>query len=395
MGNLTNFQRLDFHDQVLLERKGKLLYESLYNNLSQHMVSFSQHGDFDGNSEDQNLFIRDVPDYLQTFPIGKHKVHRSVKTFSGSLIHLDKHQDFSSYLNAHFSTKKRSQFRMYRKRLEDCFTIEHKIYYGHIERENYEYLFDCFKSLLKERFEQKKEINDSLMVWGQYYKTAFDQINRKEACLSTICHEGKPIAMSLNFILGSKIVFGYVKTYDIAYSKFGLGYTESFNMIKWAYQNKMEIFDLLKGSYDYKDRFTDGIYHFKKELIYSKRKLWPLLMGNLFYIYLKSFYALYEAYTTIKKAPFYTFFKKHLTKTGNIIPYQRETRMLEIDHWPLDHMYPVAHNNIPEHWMKKVVYDHCFDHKTTLKSLQLFLYKNSKEHLFIHEGESVLEYTMN
>src|SRR5690606_5565875 len=125
----------------------------------------------------------------------------------------------------------------------------------------------------------------------------YRQILDRQACLSVIYHRERPIAISLNFILG-KIVHGFTRSFDMAYSKFGLGNIELLNMVEWCFEQNFEVLDCMKGEYHYKNKFTDTSYDFTIQLVYDKG-FGQKLKGLSLYYGLSAFYALYHALRSV------------------------------------------------------------------------------------------------
>jgi hypothetical protein len=220
--------------------------------------------------ESENYIIHDVPDYLNISlnTSNKNIRFKKISTYKGSMITLSKYKNLEHYLKSNFSTDRRSKFKTYKKRLEASFDIRYRVYNGEISKEEYERLFSVFPKLIEKRFDLKGTHHHDLAVWDRYEQNSFALINAKKACLFVIYDEDKPISISLNPLLG-KVMYGYVRTFDADYSKFYLGFTDLFFQLAWCYENKIEIFDLLKGTYDYKSKLTDHAYFFNKYLIYD------------------------------------------------------------------------------------------------------------------------------
>ncbi len=61
-------------------------------------------------------------------------------------------------------------------------------------------------------------------------------------------HDKNPISIGLNLING-KLIYRYIKAYDVDYSKFYIGLIDIVKQLEWCFERKFEIFDLLKGDY--------------------------------------------------------------------------------------------------------------------------------------------------
>ena len=58
---------------------------------------------------------------------------------------------FCKFLDV-ISKKSRYKFKTYAKKIDSSVNIYHKVYYGHIDDETYEFVFDYFRTLLRKRF---------------------------------------------------------------------------------------------------------------------------------------------------------------------------------------------------------------------------------------------------
>src|SRR5690606_20226837 len=95
-----------------------------------------------------------------------------------------------------------------------------------------------------------------------------------------------------------KIVHGFNRSFDMAYSKFGLGNIELLNLVQWCFEHGFEILDFMKGEYDYKNKFTDTSYNFTIQLAYAPES-GQRRNGLLLYYGFKAFYALYNTARTL------------------------------------------------------------------------------------------------
>ncbi len=257
--------------------------------------------------------IYDVPDYLLVEPhLKKGIMHTKVNTFRGSLILLHRFANLEELLKEKLSAKRRSQLRGYQRKLKYSFSIRTKMYFGEISREEFNFIFDIFYRMLDNRFNEKQTKNDDLPYWEKYKEVIFPLINEKRACLSVIFDEDLPISISLNIVRDS-MLYGYMKSYDIDYSKFGLGFLDFINLLEWGYQNQMSTFDFLKGEYAYKEKWIDHEYYFQKHVLCNAQSLLSRFWFRLLSTRLKVFYwiltvlkgiGLHKVYHALKKGVF-------------------------------------------------------------------------------------------
>ncbi|MBC8767854.1 GNAT family N-acetyltransferase [Arenibacter sp. BSSL-BM3] len=276
---------------VFLENRDLNYFYSRITNILSGQVEFLN-GSSTISDPKNILLISDVPGYLNTeLSKGSCWHLKKIDTFKGSLINLKNYKDDSDYLLKTFSSSRRSKFRTYQKRLEHCFNITYKSYYGEIDIDEYESLFNQFLELINRRFDQKQAVNDDLVRWKVYREIAYPLILKKEACLFVIYDGDKPISISFNPIHG-KTIFGYIRAYDIDYGKFYIGFTDIIVQLKWCYDNNFTVFDLLKGEYEYKSQWTDTEYYFEKHVLYNSSFIIPHLKAKVLILKIKTIYQL-------------------------------------------------------------------------------------------------------
>nr|WP_299345852.1 GNAT family N-acetyltransferase [Allomuricauda sp.] len=376
------YKSLDFHDEVLLADKVHELWDSFHNTYSGKLLYKT---DIDSSLNSKPVFyIKDVPDYLSVqYP--SELAIKTIKTFDGTLINCTEYPNYESYVKANFDGKRKAQFNSLKQRLEHCFDIRHVFYYGKISRREYETLFEQFKKLLKIRFQQKEVPNDSLALWNSYYESAYNKILQKKACLSVIYHGDKAIALSLNFIL-DRVIFGFIKTYDISYSKFGLGFTENLNMIQWAFENGFEVFDFLKGDDAYKSRFTTNTYTFEKHLVCPKKDFKARALTTLLFVGMNTFYFIfnklkYIGLHKIWRSIYGAYYRVTSRSTIETDELRIDSLNTEVDDLQEHHQINV--DEILSPILRKSVYDFCFKHKEILKNVQILKLKHKQDEILI------------
>src|SRR5690606_19884949 len=160
-----------------------------------------------------------------------------------------------------------------------CFDINYKMFYGKIEKEEYDFLMNSLKKMLVKRFKQRNNVNERLHEWDHFHKIIFPLINQKKASLFVIYDEKKPIDISLNYH-HDKIFFSAIASYDIDYAKFGLGHIDIYKQLEWCILNHYQIFDLGMGDMEYKSKWCNTIYKFNHHFIYQKRSIYSALITS-------------------------------------------------------------------------------------------------------------------
>ncbi|MEP3836532.1 MAG: GNAT family N-acetyltransferase [Algibacter sp.] len=214
--------------------------------------------------------LKSIPRYLKpTFNID-YKTKRITQFHQGYAIKINKNYTcVDTHVTAQFKKKAR-EIRRYVKRLEMCFDISYNMYFGDISQLEYDNLFEELRVMLQERFIQKKEINDRLLEWDRLYNMFYDLINENKASIFVVYESGKPISISLNYILG-RFYFNAIASYNLDYSKFGLGNVIIYKQLDWCIANKFTHYEMGRGDYDYKRRWSNQIYTLDHFLVIPKR----------------------------------------------------------------------------------------------------------------------------
>lgn len=213
--------------------------------------------------------IRLIPEYF-SIKLRKESYNVSkIKQFNwGYSILLKDFKTSDGYLEKQFNSNFRKVIRRNIRRLESCFNIQYKMYHGEISREKYESLISALHKMLVVRFNQRGESNKELLHWNQLWNITYDQILNRRASLFVIYHEDHPIEISLNYHF-DKILFSSISSYDINYSKFGLGHVEIYKQVEWCLKNDYILFDMGVGGMDYKRRWSNNIYRFGHHIVYG------------------------------------------------------------------------------------------------------------------------------
>jgi len=283
-------RNFDFIPDLSFLKKGKF---ALYSNIGATHTKGISYSFTDSISKDYKkrvFLIYDVPQYFDLESSNKPNdlSIKKIKQYPGFLIDLKSYDNLDAYLKKNFSKSGRYKLKKYRRRLNEAFSISHKMFYGAISPQEHEELFEKFRSLLIKRFTKKRIINNNLNweEWDFYKEVSLQMILEKKASLFVIYDDQTPIAITLNF-LGSKSIFDAITVFDIDYSKFNLGYTNVMYLIEWCFENDYTILDLSKGYFDYKKRWANQIYNFEHHILYDRTYLPSLLLANCLSVVLK------------------------------------------------------------------------------------------------------------
>jgi len=218
------------------------------------------------------LLVYDVPTYFESGTKEKHKNlgFYATKQYPGYLIALEEYKDIAHFMSSTFSKSSRYKLNKYKRRLEECFDIDYRMWFGHIPKDEYDSLFKDFRRLLEKRFDDKGTVNNNLDTkeWEFYKEVAYPMILQKKAALFVIYDTGEPISVTLNYF-SDTVVFDAITVFDIDYSKFHLGSVTVMKLIEWCIENKYGKLDFSKGFFEYKTRWANKTYDFEYHIYYD------------------------------------------------------------------------------------------------------------------------------
>lgn len=338
---MTKIKTITFLKAFLAENSLPPIYSKI---TSEKGVDYNAKIESNFGLKDQVLIVKDIPDYLNIH-INKQLTNfvvNRIKTLKGHLIELHSFQNIVDYLKSNFGTKSRSNLRRYQNRLETCFNIKYTVYYGSVEKQEYNKLFIALKDLLIRRFNEKKEANYELQHLEELQDVVYDLILNKKASLFVIYDGNKPISIRIN--MHKKALSFYILSgFDIDYSKFHLGTVDMLKNIEWCINNGFEVYDLLKGYDYYKKKWATKTHYYYNHIIYNSNSMNLSLIGknktfkgNIKYKFYNVFkkYHLDTKYKEFKKAIFgikNTFIKKEKSFVISDFNSKITNKLTEID----------------------------------------------------------------
>ena len=213
-----------------------------------------------------------IPDYLKTKLNNENKlILKKFGLSKGYCIDLSEFENVEHYLKFQFK-KNAKTIRRYVNRLESCFNIEYKLFYGHISKIEYDNLLMNLRSMIVQRFKQRNEASKSLKEWNRTVTLTYPLILEKRASIFVIYNNGIPIEIAINYHY-KRILFSYISSYDIDYAKFGLGHVEIYKQLEWCIANNFHRFEMGWGDLDYKRRWSNDIYNFEQHLFTRNKSL--------------------------------------------------------------------------------------------------------------------------
>ncbi|MBS9463883.1 GNAT family N-acetyltransferase [Flagellimonas sp. 389] len=329
------------------------------------------------NFNNNVFFVKDIPGYLQAYPPKNLKL-KTIPTVEGYLIRFDHFNTFDDYLDQSFSPKSKSNFRRYTNRLEKCFDIRYKMYYGNITKAEYHHLFDVLKDLLVRRFQQKKEANYELEHLGEFRAVLFDLIRNKKANLFVIYDKHRPISIRINMRY-KNIAYYILSSYDIDYAKFHLGSIEMLKNAEWFYQQEFEAYDLLKGYGYYKKKWATHTYYCENHIIYDTKSINSRILSSFLIVSGSAYQRLIKTLKSLKLDAPYKKLKKHLFTLLHQKNSQKPT-LVSINYLPIEHdsLSPIDIENDSNYsFLRKTVNDFLFITQESFDDITI--YKSEKK----------------
>ena len=336
--------------------------------------------------------LKFVPSYLK-FKLKNEKTFTTKKVFqfNGHAILLNSLSDANDYLMKQFKTKFRTLVKRSVNRLESCFDIKYKMFYGEISKHEYDFIMNTLKNMLQLRFQQRGEINERLLEWDHFHKIIYPLINEKKASFYVIYDNEKPIDISLNYHF-EKIFFNAICSYDIDYAKFGLGHVDIYKQLDWCIANNYEIFDMGMGDMDYKLKWCNTVYDFEHQFIYSKNsifaslgvfqittKLWLknyLKSKNIHHHYKKIRNVLRSNKNNVEEYNSKDFLKYQINEVKNVNEYKN--------------LSPIDYHKDEFTFLRKIVYDFLYSKTEHISNTTIFKI-SGEEKTYLIKGEKHIQ----
>ncbi|AXP82442.1 hypothetical protein CJ739_3380 [Mariniflexile rhizosphaerae] len=345
----------------------------------------------------QSVVFNLVPSYLH-INIDNQLMRQKVFHKHGYAINLDGITSVDSYIKSNCSTNFKKNVARSLNRLESCFNIKYNMFYGNIQKEDYDLLMQCLHEMIMKRFQQRTGRNKVLTNWQDYTSKTYSLINNKQASLFVIYNENEPIEISLNFHFNN-ILYSSISSYALDYSKFSLGNIEIYKQLEWCLANNVMLFDMGYGDLDYKKSWCNLMYNFESHVIASNNK--PVAKMYAFFLKLK--YRLINFLIAKKLNDSYYnlkgYFKKETPKnTSNIPEYKTE----HIDGAAIetqDKQDITQELNTNFRFLKKPIYDFLYTNNEHIKNISVYklnkpdktyIATGSKNHLKITASQNEL-----
>lgn len=273
---------LNFYITTLIKHEDLPFYDEVINNITNKPIVISK-----SNTKTKNkpYLIEEIPPFIQT-KLNKKMSKFSFKRITGFLVDLKGVKSIEDYMNNQFGAKSRSKIRSYIRRLNTCFNISYKMYYGDIERTEYEKIFNTLDRIIEERFKQRGENHNASKYWNFYRGKTYKLLKEKKASIFVIYDNDKPIDICINFHYDA-VLLNDIRAFDIDYAKFRIGYIDIYKQLEWCLENNISIFDLSAGVFSYKKQWCNVTYKNTNEIIYRKYSFKSMVISFCLYLMFK------------------------------------------------------------------------------------------------------------
>jgi hypothetical protein len=285
-----------FLDGVSFYKNKRSVFLNLGKNLTKgNTYKINNHNDYKGKT----FVIYDVLPHLNAKQNNLPEnlgVLKSVQ-YPGFLIELDTFKTIDDYLLNTFSKNTRAKMRKFNKILNTCFKISTKMFFGNIDKQEYDEIFEKFMLLLQKRYSEKQVFYNNMQPteWRFYKEVARPLILEKKASLFVVYNKETPIAITYNYHTEDALIDA-ITVFDIDYSKFNIGYLNNLKLLNWCFENNIKTLDFSKGYFDYKKRMCTRQYDFEHHIIYDKTSFISTLKAHTYHNFFR-----FKAYLRNKK----------------------------------------------------------------------------------------------
>nr|WP_298998268.1 GNAT family N-acetyltransferase [uncultured Allomuricauda sp.] len=255
----------------------KYKYFPIYTNIGKTNssgISYEITQSSDSRDANKVFLIYDVPQYFD-IPHNNpdYKTYR-VKQYKGYVIDLKKYESVSDFIANRFNQQRKKTLKYGVRRLERDHDINIAHYHGKIEWKKFNEIFEVMFGFLDRRFESMgiKNAHGSPTKKEWLRNLCFDLINNEKAVIMVVNDADKPIAISLCY-LSKNILYPTFPSFDLKYSRHGMGNYLGFKELEWAFENGYSLLDMGKGNFGYKDKWSTLIYPYEYHIVFKKNSL--------------------------------------------------------------------------------------------------------------------------
>lgn len=238
----------------------------------------------------KTFLIRDIPSYYNLHKSNSEELKiKSIFQYRGFTAKIGNYKNIEEYLRIIYKSNTRSKLRRNINRLESCFSVEYKMYFGVITDETYYSVFDSFYKLFEKRYVDKGEPCGELdpKVWAYYTELCLALIREEKGSLFVIYCDEVPVGITFSYHVND-ILIEALTVFDIDYYRFNIGHTMILKMLDWSFKNNITLFDYTQGEFEYKKRWSDSNYNTYYHILYDSISLKSSLVANLLQVYFYS-----------------------------------------------------------------------------------------------------------
>ncbi|UKM63940.2 GNAT family N-acetyltransferase [Flavobacteriaceae bacterium GSB9] len=290
------------------------------------------------------------------------------KKITGYAIDIKDTNNIENFLAQEYSKSFRSNIRRLKKRLETCFTISYRMFFGSISQNDYNDYMNELHRMLTIRFGQRNENNDILNNWDFYFNTTFELVNSKKASIFVIYENNIPIYICINHHFNN-ILFVSIPSYDIDYSKFALGNISIYKLLEWAIDHNYSMIDMAYGTLEYKRRWSNLIYDFEHHILFDKNQWKQRIFSALEIkkIQLKNILKHYNIDDIVKKIK-----SRRRRQNSPDITHQVYYNIEELHNFSTDNISVVDIYKSHQPGLKQMVFEFLYAQKAHIKMVEIF-----------------------
>lgn len=316
-----------------------------------------------------------VPDYLN-IKTNEGFIEKKVFQKHGFAINLSQHTSLENFIAAQLKSNYKKNLSRSIKKLETCFNITYKFYYGNITKDDYNNYMNSLHQMLIARFDERNDRNKVLENWDHYLNNTYELIIQKKASLFVVLSDKDSIGFSLNYHYNS-ILYSAIASYNLSYSKFSVGNIIIYKLIDWCYLNQVVFLDMGYGDLSHKRLWCNITYNFNNYIIYKSENILTFI---------------YRTFTKIKFKTINYLIKKNINRTyRNLKNYTLRKKKLKVlayhilnnDSVETD-LCPINMNDDKYKFIKKPVYEFLYSNNVHINNVQVFAL--DKENIYIIKG---------
>ena len=194
--------------------------------------------------------------------------HFSLTYRKGYLADISGFQNLEAYLLARWGNRKLKKFQSGIRKLHTESKISFRVFKGDVPSETFKNLMRDFRHMMKARFRQKQARHAALGRWDAYQETLYGRLLEEKASIFVLYDDDRPIGMALNYH-SEGILDGAFTTFDIAYSRYGIGIYLLIKKLEWCFENDCKLFDMRWGNQEHIKRLANRSISYQNHVVYK------------------------------------------------------------------------------------------------------------------------------